>query len=235
MHESKANVLITGAGRGLGFALVSEYAQRGHTVVALVRSPESVTHISNTSGVIPVIGDVTKAESLDALTSTLNNLGTLDTLINNAGVPGSAYQLQNVTSAEVENLMRVHCLGPLKVTQIALPFLRRSSRPVIVNISSRLASLGNNATGAFAGRGFSYSYRIAKAAQNMLTQCLSQEFDSDNIKTWAIHPGRLQTPSGSSDAHISPEDAARKLVRLIEERNLPNGIFYSIEDGQLLW
>jgi NAD(P)-dependent dehydrogenase (short-subunit alcohol dehydrogenase family) len=235
MHESRTNVLITGAGRGLGLALATEYAQQGHTVVALVRSQESVTHVSGILNVIPVIGDVTKVESLDTLSKTLTNLGTLDTLINNAGIPGSAYQLKNITSTEVENLLRVHCLGPLQVTRIALPFLKQSSRPVIVNISSRLASLDNNAAGAFAGRGFSYSYRIAKAAQNMLSQCLSQEFSADNIKTWAIHPGRLQTRSGSSNASINPEDAARKLVQLIEERNLPNGIFYSLEDGQLPW
>jgi NAD(P)-dependent dehydrogenase (short-subunit alcohol dehydrogenase family) len=230
------NVLITGAGRGLGYALASEYAQRGHTVLALVRAAESISHVAAIVGnIIPVIGDVTRAESLESLSKTIHKLGILDTLINNAGIPGSAYQLENISTMEVERLFQVHCLGALRVTQIALPFLKRSPRPVIANISSRLASLANNAAGDFSGRDFSYSYRIAKAAQNMLSQCLSQEFDSDNIKTWAIHPGRLKTQSGSSDAQISPEDAARKLVKLIEERNLPNGIFYSLEDGQLPW
>jgi NAD(P)-dependent dehydrogenase (short-subunit alcohol dehydrogenase family) len=230
------NVLITGANRGLGHALTTEYAQRGHTVVALVRSSESVSHIAKIPGnVIPVIGDVTKGESLDTLSKALNDLGALDTLINNAGVPGSAHQLENVAATEIEHLLQVHCLGALQISKTALPYLKRSSRPVIVNISSRLASLTNNASGAYAGRGFSYSYRIAKAAQNMLSQCLSQEFASDNIKTWAIHPGRLQTQSSSSDGHIRPEDAAIKLIQLIEERNLPNGVFYSLEDGQLPW
>jgi NAD(P)-dependent dehydrogenase (short-subunit alcohol dehydrogenase family) len=165
-----SKVLITGASRGFGYALTVEYARHGHRVVALLRSPESVAQASKIPGnVIPVLGDVTKEESLDSLSKTLNNIGTLDTLINNAGIPGSAYQLENASSAEVENLLQVHCLGALRVTQIAVPFLKRSFRPVIVNISSRLASLGNNAAGVFSGRGFSYSYRIAKAAQNMLS------------------------------------------------------------------
>jgi NAD(P)-dependent dehydrogenase (short-subunit alcohol dehydrogenase family) len=87
-----SKVLITGASRGFGYALTVEYARHGHTVVALLRSPESVAQASKIPGnVIPVLGDVTKEESLDSLSKTLNNIGTLDTLINNAGIPGSAY------------------------------------------------------------------------------------------------------------------------------------------------
>lgn len=236
MLTSKSNVLITGASRGLGLALTSEYALHGYTVLALVRSSESLPRLASIPGsVIPVVGDVTRAESLAALSEAVSRLGMLDTIINSAGLPGSAYRLENASTEEIENLLRVHCIGALQVTQIALPYLKKSSRSVIVNISSRLASFANNAEGAFTGRGFSYSYRIAKAAQNMLSQCLSQEFAPDNIKIWAIHPGRLQTQSGSSDACISPEQAARALVKLVEERSLRSGIFYSLEDGELPW
>lgn len=236
MQILKTNVLITGANRGLGLALTLEYARRGHSVLALVRSPESLPHMASIPGnVIPVVGDVCRPESLKDLSRMIKELGILDTLINNAGLPGSAYRLEDIAASEIESLFQVHCLGALQVTKIALSYLKKSPRPVIVNISSRLASLANNAAGAFSGRGFSYSYRIAKAAQNMLSQCLSQELGPDNIKVWAVHPGRLQTQSGSSDACTSPEQAARTLAKLVEERSLANGIFYSLEDGELPW
>ena len=65
------------------------------------------------------------------------------------------------------------------------------------------------------GSGVSYSYRIGKAAQNMLTLCLADDLEDMNVKVVAVHPGRLLTRMGWTDAHITPSDSAKKIVRNI--------------------
>lgn len=72
----------------------------------------------------------------------------------------------------------------------------------------------------FDDREFSYSYRIAKASQNMLSICLKQEFKTCNINIISIHPGRIQTQSGSSDANSSALEAAKKIYKWIEDGNI---------------
>ena len=74
--------------------------------------------------------------------------------------------------------------------------LAKSDHPRIINVSSRLGSLHKMANRVSA-RHFSYSYRIAKAAQNMLTLCLQQEFENKGISVTAIHPGKLKTDIGA--------------------------------------
>ena len=72
-----------------------------------------------------------------------------------------------------------------------------SNQSRVNNISSRLGSLHKMANKEFPQGEFSYSYRIAKAAQNMLTLCLQQEFADKGIRVTAIHPGKLKTDIGA--------------------------------------
>lgn len=85
------------------------------------------------------------------------------------------------------------------------------------------------------GSGCSYSYRISKAAQNMLTLCLADDLEDIGIKVVAIHPGRLLTTMGSSDAHMSPTESASRIVYLVESKQLKNRDYVSVETGLLPW
>ena len=80
----------------------------------------------------------------------------------------------------------------------------------------RLDPVTRWASGVFAGRSVSYSYRIAKASQNMLTVSLAAELGPRGFIVCAVHPGRLKTQSGSSDADTEPDIAARRLAEWIE-------------------
>ncbi|MFQ5755453.1 MAG: SDR family NAD(P)-dependent oxidoreductase, partial [Acidiferrobacterales bacterium] len=106
----------------------------------------------------------------------------------------------------------------------------------IVNVTSRLGSMTKNAAGDFSNGQFSYSYRIAKAAQNMFTLCLAQELAKDEIAVYSVHPGRLLTGMAADDADTPPAVAASRFVSWLEAADdsaSPHCI--SLEDGEVPW
>lgn len=129
------------------------------------------------------------------------------------------------------SLIGVHCLGALRVTQAVMPFVLDDG--IIINVSSRFGSISKVSSGEFENVACSYSYRIAKAAQNMLTQCMCSEFKDSSIRIFSIHPGRLKTDSASMDADRTPEEAAEMLFKKL--KSIEHGRFYSLFEGMIEW
>ena len=144
MRWPRASV-ITGAGSGLGLALATALSERGATVLGVVRRARSplppcarlvaigwswcwATSPSRASRI--AIGAALAAWSAP-----------LDLLINNAGAMASGRTLAELDPAEILGLVDLHCNGALRCTRAALPALRRAERAVVVNVSSRLASV----------------------------------------------------------------------------------------------
>src|SRR3954468_7952766 len=121
-------------------------------------------------------------------------------------------RIEEVRIADVDRLLRVHVDGPIRCTQAALPWLKRSANGAIVNVTSRLGSIARVASGAYDHLRISYAMRISKAAQNMLTACLYRELAADGIAVYAVHPGRLRTWMGSADADVEAGEAAARLL-----------------------
>lgn len=238
MSEARS-VLITGANRGLGHELWRVFAKEGWRTFPLVRSAQDAQSLVQIEPLLchPIVADVATDEVARGIESMLaKHALCLDVVINNAGIPGSASRLSDVTTEEVLKLLQVHCLGALRVCKAAMPWLQRAKRPVVVNVSSRLGSLSKNAGGEFSGRGFSYAYRIAKAAQNMLSVCLAEEFSSAGISVLAIHPGLFKSATAASDATLSPEFAARRFYRWLLEQ--PPSVccrYFEPSVGELPW
>jgi NAD(P)-dependent dehydrogenase (short-subunit alcohol dehydrogenase family) len=228
------NVLITGGNRGLGFELVKVFIESGNDVATIVRSESAKDVVSKYfPQCVVLISDITKYSELIHIEYFKYNK--IDVLINNAGKASYGSSVTDTDSDEIENQIRIHCVGAFNVTKISYPALSKSEKPTIINISSRLGSISRNSNGEFTGKNFSYSYRIGKAAQNMLTQCLSQELGPKGFKVCALHPGRLLTSSGASDAHMTPYDSAKKIYNLIIEDKIDNGGYYCVETGAMQW
>ncbi len=209
-------VLITGASRGFGRALFDVYAQRGWTVLPLVRESRAAVQLQAEGGSAchPIVADVTAADAEREIARVLERRGgPLDVLINNAGNIVKHRGLADTAVEELEDLFAVHCVGVFRCTRSALPFLRQSGRAVVVNISSRWGSIARTVSGYGGGI---YSYQIAKCAQNMLTVCLDQELRGAGIRVLAVHPGRLKTEVAAKDADTEPQEAARALADWIE-------------------
>lgn len=212
------NILITGANRGFGYALTKGFIDCGDRVITVVRKEEYVENMVKELGcrVIPIVADITDDEAIQTIKSVLDKeIDCIDMIINNAGVTGKCHTINDLSTNEMEEVINVHCLAVIRTYQACREHLSRSNKPIIVNISSRLGSLSRMATGEFKNRKFSYSYRIAKAAQNMLTICMDQELREHNIRVAAVHPGRLLTRSGAADADTTPEVGAQRFINWV--------------------
>src|SRR5438874_1438302 len=168
------SVLVTGANRGLGHALVAEALRRGaHRVYAGTRQPLTCAD----ERVTPLMFDVTDPAEIQAA---LDRVDTLDILINNAGV--SVPDDLNDRSA-FERHLAVNLYGTLDVTRACLPLLTRS-RGAMVNVVS---------VGAVAAIPVLPAYSISKAAALALTQSLRALLAGKGVSVYAVLPGPIDT------------------------------------------
>lgn len=230
------SILITGANRGLGYALLEAFHQIGYRTFPLVREEAAGETLKQEfQNCTPIVADITEETVGEKVQVTLEAIGQLDVLINNAGSGSTGKTIDLATSEQLQKEFNVHCLGAFRVTKAALPFLKQANAPIVLNISSRRGSMAKNASGEYWGSGSSYSYRIGKAAQNMLTLCLREDLHPHGITVAAIHPGRLKTALASADAHMNTADSAQKIRDLIESQTLDSEKFTCLETGILPW
>lgn len=211
-------VLITGASRGLGKVLLQTFWKNGDFVFPLIRSEEVAMLIKDnfSERCAPIICDVVDESAIEEIRATVSHYTEkLDIVINNAGVAGDAYRVEDISKEEIMKLFEIHCFGALNISKSCIPFLKNSSRGKIINVSSRLGSLTKMSSDEFRDRDFSYSYKIAKASQNMMSICLNNELSDSSIGVISIHPSQINTESGSSDAKESPYEAGVRIMHWI--------------------
>ena len=231
----KPTILITGASRGLGRALLDCYSARRWRTFPLVRDYAIAKHLeAELADCMPIVGNVMLDNVSSAIAEVLQQFDRLDVLINNAGIPGQAVQIDLVNPAEIDTLFKTHCSGALRCTKAALPHMKDGKR-FIINVTSRFGSLARNSAGEFANRSISYAYRIAKAGQNMLTISLAQELGSQGFVVCGVHPGRLKTESGARDANMEPAEAAERFANWIDaiDANM-NGKCFDLENSKMM-
>ena len=217
-----ANVLITGANRGIGLALVREFLKEGDTVIATARNPDQANELREAGGsadqrltVLPL--DVADAESVNSLAKQVaNTQGSLDVLINNAGVfpEEGDEKLEELNLAYFDTAFAINVTGTARVCQALLPMLRQGENPRIVNMSSGAGSI----TDKVDSRHFCYS--SSKAALNQFTRALAAELKTEGIVVVPITPGWVKTDMGGSKAELSAEESAVSLVRTIRKLGL---------------
>jgi NAD(P)-dependent dehydrogenase (short-subunit alcohol dehydrogenase family) len=210
-------VLITGANRGIGRALVEEALRRGaKRVYAATRQPFA----HSDERVTPVTLDVTNAEQIQRA---VEDLGDLDILINNAGV--TMFDDLSDRSA-IEQLLAVNLFGTYGVSQAFLPLLARS-RGAMVNVLSMAG---------VAAVPFSPAYSISKAAAFSLTQSLRALWAGRGVSVHAVLAGPVDTDM-SRDLPIpkaSPESVARAIFDGVEngdEDIFPDPMSQSVAEG----
>lgn len=183
--------LVTGASRGLGYALAAGLAAAGWSLVIDGRGPTSLEaaaaelrRAAPGAGVVAVPGDITDPTHRGRLVSAAGDLGGLDVLVNNAGILGPSPQpaLATYPLVALREVYEVNVVAQLGVLQQALPLLRRSARPRVVSVSSDAAVM------PYAGWG---GYGSAKAAIDQLSAVLAVE--EPGLRVWTVDPGDLRT------------------------------------------
>ncbi|WP_379159937.1 SDR family oxidoreductase [Paenibacillus sp. sgz5001063] len=223
------NILITGAGRGLGIELAAEALERGHSVIACVRHPaqeqDALSQLAADHGDRLTIAelDVTDEEGIASLASRLNSQGRkLGALINNAAVlTARNTPIEELDMQAMQTTMDINLYGPMRVVKHFLPLLTEPG-PSIINISSEAGSL----THAYPG---DYPYAISKTALNMFTQQLNVYGQERGIHVLSVHPGWMHTDMGGEEAPTNPRRSAEGIIRLIEQRVTPEGRFMFVD------
>jgi len=217
MKIADSTILVTGANRGLGKALVEESLRRGaKRVYAGARQP--FTHADRR--VVPLVLDVTNAAQIRAA---VEKVDALDILVNNAGI-----SLQNDLGdrAALERLLAVNLFGTYDVTQAFLPILTRS-RSAIVNVLS-LASI--------AAVPFDSLYSISKAAAFSLSQSLRALLAGRGVGVHIVLAGPLDTDMARNldIPKASPELTARAIFGGVEnedEEIFPDPMSEAVAEG----
>jgi NAD(P)-dependent dehydrogenase (short-subunit alcohol dehydrogenase family) len=225
---AKGTVLVTGANRGIGLALAKEFRAAGYEVIGTARNPEEAKELAATGARVVAL-DVTSAESVRALAEGLTGQP-IDILVNNAGVGLRNDSIDTLDIAEVERVLAVNTIGPMRVTQALLPNLRLGSRKVVASISSRLASIEVNSSGDYIG------YRESKTALNQFMRTLAVELKAEGFICIALSPGWVRTDMGGSSAPLGPEESAAGLRSVIEGLTPEkSGSFLAYDGAMLPW
>lgn len=237
--EDTKLALVTGANRGIGFAIACGLAARGMSVLAGVRSPKKAEEAADAfrkagAAVTPVVLDVADARRIpEALGVIARDHGTIDVLVNNAailidGPGGFAASLFDMTDDVFRRTWETNVLGPSATIRALVPGMMARGFGRVVNMSSRAGQLNGM------GAGFP-AYRVSKAALNALTRIAAAEAAASGaeVKINACSPGWVRTDMGGAEAPRSPAEGAETAIWLATlTSDGPNGGFF--EDKKAL-
>ena len=213
MAEKKI-VVLTGATRGLGRAMVAEFIKRDYTVLGCGRSGKEIDRLRKTYGAphdfYPVdVASDTAVKSWASLV--LASHGVPDLIVNNAGIINANARLWEIEAREFDDVMNTNLCGTVNVIRHFVPLMVERKRGVIVNFSS---GWGRSTDAEVA------PYCATKWAVEGLTQAFAQELPT-GMAAVALNPGIINTDmlrscfAGSASSYPSPEKWAEKAVPFI--------------------
>lgn len=160
----------------------------------------------------------------------------LDVVINNAGIYLKVALLEGSPDDMIENF-KTNTVAPLMITRSLYSQLRKAtirnttSKPVVVNITSKMGSIDDNTSGGH------YAYRTSKTALNMVTKSMSVDLEKSGIKAIAIHPGWVRTAMGGPNGLIDTVESVTNMIRVIGDvrSGTNNGLFLNYDGAEIKW
>lgn len=218
--ENKVAV-ITGGGGGIGRAIAEKLARENMKIVLiggnnLAKLAETRQIVEQFSSCHLFPGDLSDLDFVSRAVAEAGELcGGIDVLINNAGVAQST-RFEEISVEEYDRIMTINTKVPFFLTQYALPFLKRSTTPAVINIASVVAH---------AGYPLQSVYTASKHALLGFTKSASKEYYKDNIRFHAICPGgvytdmvKLSRPDLTPEGMIMPDEIADVVHFLLVNR-----------------
>jgi NAD(P)-dependent dehydrogenase (short-subunit alcohol dehydrogenase family) len=208
------SVVITGANRGLGCALATLCLERGDTVFAglgpfpadeletAVKGHERNLHA------VPL--DLTSDESISSAAAAIGDkAGSIDLLVNNAGMGRSNDSLGAANLKDLTDLYLVNAAGPLVLVRHLLPLLAAGDGGTIVNITSE-----SGAVDPPHAKDDIFGYAASKAAANCITGHLARQLKQKGIVAVAMHPGWVRTQMGGEMAPLTPRESGEGILKV---------------------
>ncbi|MCQ8883110.1 SDR family oxidoreductase [Pseudoalteromonas shioyasakiensis] len=218
------HVVVTGANKGIGLNFCKQYSAQGYRVTAVVRTPSEELQALDVKVISDI--DVSNAGDVATLANYLHG-DKIDILINNAGIFHNE-TLADMDFAAIEKQISVNSIAPIRITHALQQNLGIDAK--VAMITSRMGSIADNGSGGYIG------YRMSKAALNAASVSLAHELKDKKIAVGLFHPGFVQTQMVNFAGDISPETAAERLIKRIDELNLSNtGGFWHSNGETLPW
>lgn len=201
--------LVTGATRGVGREVARRLVEAGHTVWLGARDEARGAEAAGAIGATAVVIDVTDQASIAAALERIRaEAGGLDVLVNNAGIAGEQRPPAESTDADLRTVFETNVFGAAAVVAAATPLLDASEAPVLVNVSSGVGSLANNARPDSRWR--LLAYPMSKAALNMMTLQLAHAHSRWRVNS--ATPGLTATDFTKDTASgLTAQDVAERL------------------------
>ncbi len=236
--------LVTGATRGVGLELSRRLVDAGHTVYLGARDLARGHEVAASIGARAIALDVTDDASVDAAVDRLRQeAGSLDVLVNNAGISGTQRPPAQAGVDDLQTVLATNVVGATRVLVACTPLLEQSAAPVVVNVSSAVGSLTLNAQPDAVWS--LVAYPMSKAALNMLTVQYARAFPRWRVNS--VTPGLTLTefigrPTGSVDLEAFRRVGGRTVQEAVEVLvtaattgpDGPTGTFVG-HDGPLPW
>lgn len=230
-----ANIVITGANRGIGFALVKTYLIGGNRIYAFCRRPDQATELAQlaaSSGSQLTLHslDMADGNSISQVTNVLADTP-VDVLLNVAGIVGGRTDsLLDKSFSEKDfddwrEAFEVMTIGPFRLTQTLLPNLM-AAKGKVMTVSSQIAAF----TWPHGGM---YAYGATKAGVNRVMLSLAIDLKAKGVCVASIHPGYVQTDMGGPNADITPQESAAGIKSVIENLTLDSSGSFFKWNGEL--
>ena len=237
-------VLVTGANRGIGLQLATNYAERGWKVIATARKPEKAAELNKLAAakkhVTVVQMDLLDHKGIDELAAELKDQP-IDVLLNNAAILGdpAAQDLGTLDYSVMEQVYAVNAVGTMKMIEAFLPNVLASEQKKVVAITSQQASIGSLRDPLIP------FYKMSKAALNMGMKSISRRLKSKKVVVALISPGAVDTDMMNAALDhanfkgnflITPEESAEAVINIIDQYDLAlTGTFMSHRGGVIPW
>lgn len=220
MRLLKKHVVITGGSKGLGRALALRFASEGASVAICSRNQadldlvrKEILDAEDQAHVIARACDISDESQVDAFVqSVLNEFGTVDVLVNNAGTLGLRVPIVEYPSAEWERVVQTNLNGTFYLTRQILPAMVKQKSGAIINVTSTVGKTGRAKWGAYA---------VSNFAIEGLTQVLAEELKPHNITVNSVNPGSIATdlrrqayPNEDQSMLRKPEEVTEVFVYL---------------------
>jgi 2-keto-3-deoxy-L-fuconate dehydrogenase len=211
--------IVTGGASGIGLATATLLARRGTRVAALDLRPDVPEPL------LGIRADVSDDASVRAgVAEAVDRLGGLDIVVNNAGI-GAQGTVEDNTDDEWRRVFEVNVFGMVRVSRAALPHLRRSAHPAIVNTCSIAATAGLPRRAA---------YSASKGAVLALTRAMAADLVAEGIRVTCVNPGTAHTPwidrllaaTDDPEAELAALRARQPMGRLVSAEEVASAIAY---------
>ncbi len=197
--------LVTGATRGIGREVARRLVDAGQTVYLGARDLQRGTEVADAIGATPLKLDATDPASIASAVDTLRDaVGSLDVLVNNAGIAGDQRPPGEATPGDLRTVFETNVFGAAAVIDAFTPLLEASATPVVVNVSSAVGSLTLNSAPETRWR--MLAYPMSKAALNMLTIQYARAFPR-----WRVNSA---TPGLTATDFVGPPEGGPTVEQL---------------------